>query len=373
MMNQTATTSASGIAVAVIVKHETKPSIPSFPENVIIRIMSLLGMRDLDSFVSTCVSTRRILKSYPEQIIAASLAQSLSNTELMKWFPFPDTIADLEPTNKATLNSEAITLEREGSQKDPSTSPMKSEITAQYLLCLRHANRVCKVSDGVSFFSRWLHRVEKHDGNGNHDCSTEYRNIKLCNETLRVVLFLAQNEVYGVDRYLRHCTVEERIAARCDPQVFDKIELPLPDNWWIRDGVLRNHRGKLKEIEAEASHGKDRLGKYLDYLVTASRDESFQHRRMWMAKYLTKEANVTPARKIEEFEKLGKTFWYTKGIVTGIVFTQIAPLSWWHDSMVMGAWQPKDRNICGFENMRNVSIFCYQKAVKVVERLDVKY
>ncbi|KAK6352387.1 hypothetical protein TWF730_009214 [Orbilia blumenaviensis] len=358
---------ADRTASSILVRQRVELQTSSLPEKALIEIMNLLEIHDLCSFATANKSAREALKRCPEQIIVASLARSLPNPDILKWFPFPETHANSKATAHVTFDPNSNTAEE--SNRSLSTQPFDA---ARHLLYLRHAIRVLKVSDGISFFSKWLHRVERHGNNGNHNCSTEYCNSKICNETFRVVLFLAQNEVYNAHRYLRHCTVEERIAARCDPQAFDKIELPLPENWWIRESILTIHRDRLREISAEGSHRNELLEKYLDYVVTTSRDESFQHRRMWLAKYLTRETNMTPARKIEEFEKQGDVFWYNKGIVTGLVFTQIAPLSWWHDSMIMGAWQSKDRDIRGFEHMRDVSISCYQKAVKVVEILGIK-
>ncbi|KAK6498872.1 hypothetical protein TWF481_011444 [Arthrobotrys musiformis] len=352
---------------------ETRPRLSSLPKDILVRIMRLLEVHDLISLSSSTRSTRKILEIYPEQVVISSLTQSLPSREFLRWFPFPKTSIDSETVSQvANMLSHLSVFPERTEQGGSSTVSKKTHPTCRYLLYLRHATRVSRVLDAISFFSKWLHRVEKHDNNGNHNCLTQYRDTKICNETFRVILFLAQNEVYKLHRYLRHCTIEERIAARCDPQAFDKVELPLPENWWIRNGVLATHRGKLREIESESSGGKERSEKYLDHMVAASKDDSFQHRRMWFAKYLAKEANMTPARKIEEFEKNAKEFWYSKGIVAGLVFTQIAPLSWWHDSMVMGAWQPKDRDIRGFEHMRDVSISCYQKAVKVVNMLDIR-
>ncbi|KAF3225790.1 hypothetical protein TWF191_005137 [Orbilia oligospora] len=340
--------------------------------NVLIRIMGLLNLHDLSSLASTNRSTRKILELYPEHVVVPSLKKTLPKTEILKWFPFPGTSVNSEPAFEVTVDHELTSAEQKGLGTS-SSGPTDPYSTVHHLVYLRHANRVWRVFDGIFFFSKWLHRVERHGNNGNHDCSTEYHKSKICNETFRVVLFLAQNEVYSLHRYLRHCTVEERIAVRCHPQAFDKVELPLPENWWIKGRVLWAHRGKLKEIEAESPHGKEHSRQYLDHMLAVDRDASFQHRRMWLAKYLTKEANITPARKIEEFEKRAKEFWYSKGIVAGLVFTQIAPLSWWHDSMVMGAWQSKDRDIRGFEHMRDVSISCYQRAVKVVDTLAIKH
>ncbi|KAK6339675.1 hypothetical protein TWF718_009071 [Orbilia javanica] len=351
------------------VERNTQSNISSLSEDTLIKIMSLLELDDLISFTSTTRSNRKVLELYPERVVIPSLGQSLPNTEVLKWFPFPNSSIDAEAAPSVVVGHFSTTAEQPGTC---SSVPINPNHTNQHLPYLRHANRVRRVFDSISFFSKWLHRVERHDNNGNHNCSTEHHKSKICNETFRVVIFLAQNEVYNAQRYLRHCTVEERIAARCDPQTFDKVELPLPENWWIRSGVLATHRWKLKEIAADSSRGKERLEQYTNHLVATSSDNSFQHRRMWLAKYLTKEANMTPARKIEEFEKETQVFWYSKGIVAGLVFTQIAPLSWWHDSMIMGAWQPKDRDIRGFEHMRDVSISCYQKAVKIVDMLNIK-
>ncbi|KAK6513865.1 hypothetical protein TWF506_008296 [Arthrobotrys conoides] len=360
------------ILAATVFDQKTKPQISSLPDSVLVKITGLLNLHDLRSLASTNRATRKVIGLYPEQTVALSLKQTLPKTEILKWFPFPTISVSFETASGVSVDCELISLEQEGLGTHPHI-PTKLCSTARYLVYLRHANRVLRVFDGISFFSKWLHRVEGHGYNGHRDCSTEYHRSKPCNETFRVILFLAQNEVYNLHRYLRHCTVEDRIAVRCHPQEFDKVELPLPENWWIKGRVLLTHQAKLKEIEAESSRGKEHSKQYLDHMIAADRDSSFQHRRMWLAKYLTREANITPARKIAEFERESKGFWYGKGIVAGLVFTQIAPLSWWHDSMIMGAWQSKDRDLRGFEHMRDLSISCYRKAVEVVNVLAIKH
>ncbi|KAF3923136.1 hypothetical protein ABW20_dc0107666 [Dactylellina cionopaga] len=351
--------------------------ISSLPGDLLLVIMSKLRLRDLASFASTNKTIRNLYISQSHQAIATSLRQSLRNQEFPDWFPFPifhakDNFAD-KATNKKTLTAHSTQKMRKmilpGSDS-PVDIQAKVKWIEPHLRLLVHANRICKVFNAVSFFTNWFHRIEGHDDNGNHNCITERRNNQMCDETYRVLVFLAQNEIYSAERYVKHCLSDEHIVAQCDISLFDKVELPLPGNWWIRAQVLEAQKALLeglrdfrKPIQTNNLH--------IERMVKARRDESFQKRRMAVSKLLVKAINITPARNIEEFER--RRFWYDKGIVAGLIFPQIAPLTWCHDSMMAMTWKQDDLEISGFAYLGAASLGYFREATKIVDTLNIKF
>ncbi|EPS35973.1 hypothetical protein H072_10568 [Dactylellina haptotyla CBS 200.50] len=338
-------------------------------DNVILAVMENLRIEDLVAFASTNKSIHHIYRAHAQQVMSFSLRQTLRKPDFCNWFPFPvvpDQAQDAveEPANAGVKYNAALSAKED---KQAQFAQAESHIGL-----LRHANRVINVFSAVKFFAVWFHRMERHDGNGNHNCFTEQWSNRTCNETLRVLVFLAQNQVYQAHRYARHCLFDERILTQCGMEVFDKIELPLPENWWIRASFTEENESLFGDSNKDGRHDAMREF-HRECAFIAHRDECFQKRRMAVAKLLAKGIDITPARRITEYECQGQRFWYDRGIVTGLVFTQIAPLTWCHDSMISFTMNPEDILLTDLAYLGPAALEYFAIAGKVVDTLKIRF
>ncbi|KAK6531751.1 hypothetical protein TWF694_002922 [Orbilia ellipsospora] len=357
---------------------KAKLSLLSCPSDVLLGTMKHLNLQDLAAFASTSKLIRNVYKSHALQVVNSSLGQSIRNPELYNWFPYP------VPPEKAKAPNDVVTEISANTDKAATEAPLQppSPVSSLgqsehgleielHVYFLRHANRLVNILPAVKFFANWLHRIEGHDGNGNHNCFTEYKTNRICNETFRVLVFLAQNEVYEIARCVGHCLFEERIFPQCDPGLFDKIKLPLPENWWIK----KTYSGERSTFLAATGNGESRDSmqkRYTERELMVHEDECFQKRRMAVAKLLARAINITPARKIPDYELNGQRFWYDKGIVAGLIFMQIAPLTWCHDSMIAMIWRPEDLALSSFAYLGPQALRYFRDAAKIAETLMIK-
>ncbi|KAJ6258560.1 hypothetical protein Dda_6604 [Drechslerella dactyloides] len=349
--------------------------ISSFPEGVILVIMERLPLPDLISFVSTNKAIRSMYKSHSQHAVAASLDNSIRNPEFAVYFPFPEAAAANEDATEASgcTPKDAMPTKTEQLVQQPidPANGLHAETRAvkPHLLFLRHACRVRNTFRAVTFFANFLHRIERHDSNNRHSCMTESNANQSCNETYRVLVFLAQNEVYRLRRCVRHCAFESRIFAQCDREFFDKIETPLPERW------AEGYSGKEQKLLFQGMKANAKL------YIEASRpqihrpgvvcqEKSFQMRRMEISKLMTRVLSVTPARKIPEYET--QKFCYSKDIVAGLIFMQMAHITWWYHSMLSKTCQKEDFEVSGYGYLQMASIEVWKEAVKVANSLKLR-
>ncbi|KAK6337839.1 hypothetical protein TWF696_001318 [Orbilia brochopaga] len=354
----------------------TERSIPSFPEHVTLVIMRHLPLPDLISFVSTNKAIRSVYKSHPQKVVAASLANSIRNPEFAVYFPFPEAPAAHEDATKAggCKPKDAAPTETEQLVQQPiipaNNLHAETRKDKPHLLFLRHACRVRNTFRAVTFFAKFLHRIEEHDSKSRHSCITENGIKPGCNETYRALIFLAQNEVYGLCRCVRHCAFESRIIAQCDRKIFDEIETPLPENWWAEEHVVQQQMVFFQGMREDAKSCMEANRPQIQQAINAFREESFQTRRMEISKLMTQVLFVTPARRIPEYEI--DRFWYDKSIVAGLIFMQMVPLTWWHHSILAKTCQPEIHEILGYGYLQTASIKFFQEAARVASAMNIK-
>ncbi|KAF3924401.1 hypothetical protein AA313_de0205627 [Arthrobotrys entomopaga] len=356
---------------------KAKANLLSCPTNVILSTMEHLQIQDLTAFASTSKLIRKIYISHALLAVNLSLAQTLQNPELYSWFPYPVPSEHFKALTEGftDIPANTDTAETAAALQSPSSTPSPDQSNdgpefVLHLTFLKHANRLVKVFPAMKFFANWLHRIEGHDSNGNHNCFTEHKTNKVCNETFRVLVFLAQNEIYEMPRSVRHCMFDDRIFPQCDPGVFDKIRLPLPENWWIK----KKYSDELNALAEMDKGNRDSMQKQdIERQIMIQEDECFQKRRMEMAKLLARAISITPARKIPDYELKGQRFWYDKGIVAGLIFMQIAPLTWCHDSMVAMVWRNEDLALSRFQYLGSQALQYFKAAAKIAETLVIKY
>ncbi|KAF3939092.1 hypothetical protein ABW19_dt0210028 [Dactylella cylindrospora] len=280
---------------------------------------------------------------------------SLKPPSFASYFPFPGTAAYEIARKFNPFNNN-----RERFANDFCTRLSSCEGKLSPIELLAHAERVISGHAAVMFFADVFHQHERHDKVHTHNCLTEQSRNPLCNETVRVLVFLAQNQVYNLQRCVRPFAFSQRVITECSLTIFEEVEMPLPENWWIEEDTNKKqyapfgHCAKLTDKE----------------IVKIREEESFQERRLSICRFLANRIHTTPARKLDEYER--QHLWYNKGIVAGLVFLQIIPLTWCFDSILAKDCTPEDLELCGYDYLQPLSLDRWKEAIRITGFLNIK-